>query len=1266
MASGGGGGGGGGAARTVDDCEKDVLFVQMALDDARSKGNDAHVVPALIKLGLLHFTMAGLHQQEKQRQAQAANEAAAAKAERESVKCFNDSEKFLQEAVFEGKRLKQPLDGEQLVLVYERMGAIADKQGKYEDMEKHLRALLGELERKAKTKFGPQAGKAGAQAEQQMRRAKAGLSFALLKLKNWEPLHALLLELLRADADYWTSASVSGEDRRAREREAVRLFRYLADCVNNLPPSDEVDRQLRAFNEAPHFAKLEGFKSVILRAMCTSLNKRKKHKELCCIAAEYAEELRASLEKEREKGRGKPAGQGRGGGAVEQLVKQCADMHRLSAIAYNALGEHAKGKRQAELGRGVLYPPQGGLVAAAHTLTLHLCCKEEIKALNCLEDWPGMLQVMQVAEGNFGNLPADLREGRETVSFYTNFGFVLQQVKRHEEALPKYERAANLSKELGTMDEKTFNVVLTCGSIALNKAKGRENWGVVLLDRFMGAMKATHEALACKALVLRAQLLVKGKKFQDAIDSLEESWEMCNNPKADRNPGEEAAARGKNARMGLVTASELACIYQTLVNMRQYITWKEMEIALSAEVDTPQDTAETKIAFINALMEDGSTEYKEKLQMHFREASEIVKRHELKECAEKLSKLYVNLLACEDLIDTDFSDKILGTGLSAVSKFNVALTEVKTHIGRGRVQEAEDGIGKLQELVSEGTDEVELLLIQATLATKKGELEGAGTQLDKAITKAGEAVERVEKDKDKEGGGKASREDVLKLKASALKLSGGNLNIRGQYDRSLKRLQESMMIYIELNDKEGELGALSSIGYVYLDLKEDSRAESAFQQTLEFAETSGNETFLSNSLLDLGNLYINTRNIAKAQECVERALEIAQRLDLEYNVARAYAALCNIEFSKKNYKLAVAHANKAKALLDKAEDAVFASRLLANLGNIYEKLGNKSGGQSSLAFHKKNVEVAKESGDNVLYCISLLALGDIVSKNISALLEKESEDASGNHIYVTKAMLNEGRGYYNDCLAVAKKNHDLSSEGNALRGLASSKRLEVSSRVHQRGKADLRKATGRRRNFLRAFSSRRAAGSMQRELNDASLDYLLWAAKTGDLERITDLVKLQKVDADISDDNQYTALHLAAQEGHLPVVKYLIEDAKANAQCETVQFDTPYALALSRGRKEVSDYLKDIAGVLPFVKANVMKEVEERRTTGDTGDYKEFSEYVLPLLPLVPPSMPMSVDLPSLSSLPSLSLSRASVENALLGRYAKTPHPTLFSFSECS
>ena len=257
-----------------------------------------------------------------------------------------------------------------------------------------------------------------------------------------------------------------------------------------------------------------------------------------------------------------------------------------------------------------------------------------------------------------------------------------------------------------------------------------------------------------------------------------------------------------------------------------------------------------------------------------------MKRHpsELKECGEQLSKLYVNLLQCDDLVDTQFSEKLLDSGLSAVSKFNVAISEVKTHISKGRLQDAERSSEQLKELASTPTDEVELLLVRATLSTKKGELEQAGRYLEDAIKIA-------------EKGGRDP--EARKLKASALKQIGGNLNIRGQYDMSLKRLQESMAIYIEVGDKVGELGALSAIGYVYLDLKEDSRAESAFKQTLDFANANNDREALCNALLDLGNLYINSRETEKACEHVERALAIAQDLRIEYNVARAYAALCN-------------------------------------------------------------------------------------------------------------------------------------------------------------------------------------------------------------------------------------------------------------------------------------------------------------------------------------------------------------------------------------
>ncbi|QDZ25772.1 hypothetical protein HOP50_18g83130 [Chloropicon primus] len=1135
----------------MEETEKEILFVQMALDDARAKGNDKYVVPALIKLGLLQFQLATQTAKEKQKEKEGA---------------LKEADKHLNEAIFEGKKLKFDIENSDLILIRERLCSIAEHNGKYDEVDKQL----GLLERLAKTcKDG-----------ECMRRTKNGLCFVRLKQKRWQDVFDLTVSQLEAydEAKGWV------------EKEALRLFRFLADAINHLQPSDEISAALHRFRKDKRFVDMDGFKPIILRAACTCLNKRKDYKELCKVASDYAAELKTKQGSER----------------------QAAEMFRLSAIAYNNLGSYEEARKQAGIGKGVLAERK----AQEDRVTWYLCSKEEVKALNHTKNFREMVEVMTGAEEHLEvfvktHKVAAGSEGKEECTFYTNLGYAHHQLGNQSEALARYEKAINVAKETNQLTSKFFGTILTCGNIALEMEK--TSWGIVFLGRFLQMMKDENEDLACKALVLRAKLFVQNKKYQDALDSLEEAWKFCEEPDPSKMVDASVALGpgGKNTKMALMVAAEMAEIYKVLDNNNKYCTWKETEIQLCRESGSPLETVNTKINFISNLIASNSADMKTMLQKHFREASELVKMYpdELKDCGEQLSKLYVSLLACDDLVDKEFSDKLLDSDLSAMSKFNIAVTEIKTHIGKGRLKDAEGGVEKLEGLVTTVHDEVDLLLIKATLATKKGELEAAGKLLEDAIATAGEGKD----------------ETALKLKASALKQSGGNLNIRGQYDQSLKRLQEAMAIYIEVGDKVGELGALSAIGYVYLDLKEDSRAESAFQQTLDFANSTGDKEALCNSLLDLGNLYINSREIVKAEGHVTRALKIAEDLKIEYNVARAYAAMCNIEFAKKDYKKSFEFANKAKGLLASSEDAVFAARLLANLGNIYDKLGNKgAGGSSTMEFHKKNLEFAKESGDNVLYCNSLMTLGDMVNKNIVALLEKEAEDDTGNHIYVTGDILQKALNYYNECLVVARRNQDLTSEGNALRGIAGTKRLEISSRMYVRKAIDSRSTSGRFTMGFRRLMSRprrtitgrmamnarrKAAGSMQREMNLASTQYLLWAAKVGELSRIKELIKLQKVDPDTSDELQYTALHLSAQEGHLPVVKYLIEDAKANAQCETVHFDTPYALALSRGRKEVSDYLKDIAGVLPFVKSKVMKEVEERRTSGITGDYRQFSEY---------------------------------------------------------
>jgi ankyrin repeat protein len=74
--------------------------------------------------------------------------------------------------------------------------------------------------------------------------------------------------------------------------------------------------------------------------------------------------------------------------------------------------------------------------------------------------------------------------------------------------------------------------------------------------------------------------------------------------------------------------------------------------------------------------------------------------------------------------------------------------------------------------------------------------------------------------------------------------------------------------------------------------------------------------------------------------------------------------------------------------------------------------------------------------------------------------------------------------------------------------------------------------------------------------------------------RVGAVGRLLELGADPSavDDYGFTALHWAAQNGHLEMVRHLVENVKVERMADRLS-RTPAALAKSRGHTTVSDYL---------------------------------------------------------------------------------------------
>ena len=75
----------------------------------------------------------------------------------------------------------------------------------------------------------------------------------------------------------------------------------------------------------------------------------------------------------------------------------------------------------------------------------------------------------------------------------------------------------------------------------------------------------------------------------------------------------------------------------------------------------------------------------------------------------------------------------------------------------------------------------------------------------------------------------------------------------------------------------------------------------------------------------------------------------------------------------------------------------------------------------------------------------------------------------------------------------------------------------------------------------------------------ATLHMLCEAAAAGDAAAVRDLVLLDEVDANGSREEQRTALHLAAAQGHMAVVTVLVEECAADFDAADRRGDRCYA-----------------------------------------------------------------------------------------------------------
>ena len=94
-------------------------------------------------------------------------------------------------------------------------------------------------------------------------------------------------------------------------------------------------------------------------------------------------------------------------------------------------------------------------------------------------------------------------------------------------------------------------------------------------------------------------------------------------------------------------------------------------------------------------------------------------------------------------------------------------------------------------------------------------------------------------------------------------------------------------------------------------------------------------------------------------------------------------------------------------------------------------------------------------------------------------------------------------------------------------------------------------------------------------VNDNGETLLILAAREGNLQKVRDLVTNGALIDQSNDDEKHTPMHDAAANGHLDVIRYLVE-AGADMEREDYFGSTPLIRAAQQGHTNVVEYLLDM------------------------------------------------------------------------------------------
>ncbi|MDJ0618337.1 MAG: tetratricopeptide repeat protein [Calothrix sp. MO_192.B10] len=255
--------------------------------------------------------------------------------------------------------------------------------------------------------------------------------------------------------------------------------------------------------------------------------------------------------------------------------------------------------------------------------------------------------------------------------------------------------------------------------------------------------------------------------------------------------------------------------------------------------------------------------------------------------------------------------------------------------------------------------------------------------------------------------------------ASALTHIGQAYDGLGQLEQAIEYYQKTLETFRQISEHRHEAFALDSLGNAYKSLKEYQTAIDYYQQSLVIRQEIGDRCDRSGeaaSLFNLGNAYYDLKEYQTAidyyQQCVVIAREIGNRSGESYSLFN----LGNAYYCLNEYQTAIDYYQQSLPIFQEIGDRSGESSSLNCLGNAYGSLKQY---QTAIDYHQQSLVIKREIGDRSWESNSLFNLGNayydlkeyqtaIDYYQQSLVIKREIGDRSGERY----SLFNLGNAYY--------------------------------------------------------------------------------------------------------------------------------------------------------------------------------------------------------------------------------------------------------------